>query len=29
LQQRDLFSSDPEITPFSDSPESAFLTQHW
>ncbi len=29
LQQCDLFSSDPDMTPFPDSPESAFSTQHW
>jgi len=29
LQQHDLFSSDPEMTPFPDSPESVFSTQHW
>jgi hypothetical protein len=28
LQQRDLFSSDLEITPFPDSPESS-STKHW
>jgi len=29
LQQRDLFSSDLEMTPFPDSPQSAFSTQQW
>jgi hypothetical protein len=29
LQQSDLFSSDAEMTPFPDSPESAFSTKHW